>query len=90
MAGGLERFKLSSPGARRILRSGGVQSDLVRRAGRVWQAADDQLRSLEGPYPTLRTEATTGPGRAGVTITGVPLPLEESRRILGGAIDAAG
>jgi hypothetical protein len=91
MAGvGLIRFQLSSPGARALLRSAPVAADLLARAERVKVAATPQLAALDSPYPALKVTGDIGPGRAGATVTGVPLPLERSRRILGGALDAAG
>lgn len=87
---GLIRFKLDSGGAKAILRSEAVRADLHVRAERVKVAAEPQLAALDSPYPSLKVTSDIGPGRAGATVTGVPLPLERSRRILGGAIDAAG
>ncbi len=87
---GLIRFKLDSSDARAILRSNRVRVDLHARALKVAATADVQLAALDGPYPALKVTSDIGPGRAGATVTGVPMPLERSRRILGGAIDAAG
>lgn len=89
-ASGLEKFVIKSAGAKALLRSAGVRADLGMRAGRVRAAADPELAALDESYPALKVESDTGPGRAGATVTGVPLPLERSRRILGGALDAAG
>lgn len=86
----LERFRLNPAGARQLLRSGEVRSDLQRRADQVKVEADAQLAGLEGPHPDVLADSYVGSGRAGATVIGVPLPLEESRRILGSAIDAAG
>lgn len=87
--GALERFRLNSAGVRQILRSDEVRSDLQRRADQVKAGADAQLAGLEGPHPEVAADSYVGSGRAGATVIGVPLPLEESRRILGNAIDAA-
>jgi len=84
------KFVMRSAGAREVLRSPGVRADLRARAQRVKAVADAELATLDAPYPAVRVISDTGPGRAGATVTGVPLPLEHSRRILGGAIDAAG
>ena len=87
---GLERFVLNSPGVRAILRSPEVRADLHARALRVKAVVDAELATLDAPYPGVVADSYTGHGRAGATVLGVPLPLERSRRILGGAIDAAG
>lgn len=87
---GLEKFKLNSAGVRDLLRSEGVRADLHVRAERVKAAATPQLVALDAPYPSLKVDSSIGVGRADATVTGVPLPLERSRRILGGAMDAAG
>lgn len=84
------KFRMRSAGARALLRSAGVRADLHGRALRVKAVADADLATLDAPYPQVEVFNDVGPGRAGATITGVPLPLEQSRRILGGAIDAAG
>jgi hypothetical protein len=90
MAGAIEKFVIDSGGARALLRSPGVRAMLLARALRVAAAADAQLATLDAPYPAVEADSYTGAGRAGATVLGVPLPLERSRRILGGAIDAAG
>lgn len=87
---GLVRFRFDSADAKAILRSQRVRADLHARALRVKAAADAALAALEGPYPPLKVTSDIGPGRAGATVTGIPMPLERSRRILGGAVDAAG
>lgn len=81
---GFEKFKISSPGARALLRSGGVRADLQRRAEAVRTAAQPQTDA------DLTADSYIGKGRAGATVIGVPMPIEQDRRILGGAIDAAG
>lgn len=87
---GLEKFRLSSAGAKALLRSPAVKADLHARAERVKAAAEPELAALDEPYPSVKVTSDIGPGRAGATVTGVPLPLERSRRILGAALDAAG
>lgn len=88
--GALERYRPNPPGMRDVLRSAGVRADLQRRADQVKAQADSVLADLEGPHPEVVADSYVGSGRAGATVMGVPLPLEESRRILGTAIDAAG
>lgn len=83
----LERFKLDSAGARRILRSPGVQRDLQRRADRVKAAARAQITDLDDWEVIADTRV--GRNRAGALISGVPMRVEADRRILGSAIDAA-
>jgi hypothetical protein len=87
---GLERFKLDHSGMRGLLRSTGVRADLHARALRVKAVADAELLRLDAPYPSTVADSSVGANRASATVLGVPLPLERSRRILGGAIDAAG
>lgn len=86
----LEKFRINSAGARDLLRSEGVRLDLLARAERVRVVAEAETRALDAPYPALVVDSYVGRDRAGATVLGVPLPLERSRRILGGAIDAAG
>ena len=91
MAGsGFESFRMISRGAKALLTSEKVRADLHTRAERVKQSADAQLAQLDSPYPPVTVGSTTGTNRAGAVVGGVPMPLERSRRILGGAIDAAG
>lgn len=86
----LDRFVMNSGGARNLLRSEGVRLDLLARAERVGAVADAELATLDAPYPAVAVDSHTGRGRSAATVLGVPLPLERARRILGGAIDAAG
>lgn len=79
-----EKFKISSAGARALLRSPGVRADMQRRADAVLRAAQPHTDA------ELRAEAVVGKGRAGATVFGVPLREEAARRVLGSAIDAAG
>lgn len=80
---GFEKFKISSVGARALLRSPGVQGDMQRRADAVLRAAQPHTDA------ELTAAAVVGRGRAGATVFGVPMREETTRRILGGAIDAA-
>lgn len=81
---GFEKFKISSPGARALMRSDGVRADLQRRAENVSRAAEASSGIM------LTADTYIGKNRAGATVIGVPMPIEQDRRILGGAIDAAG
>ena len=90
MAGVVEKFRIIPRGAQDLLRSEGVRADLHARAERVAAAADAQLATLDAAYPATVADSSVGRGRAGATVLGVPVPLEESRRILGSAVDAAG
>lgn len=80
---GFEKFKLTSAGAKSLLRSDGVRADMQRRASAVLAAAQPQTDA------ELTAQAVTGPGRAGASVFGVPMREEQDSRILGGAIDAA-
>lgn len=81
---GFERFKINSAGAKELLRSDGVRADMQRRADAVLSAAQPQTDA------ELTAGSVIGPGRAGASVFGVPMREEQDRRILGGAIDAAG
>lgn len=85
----LASFRPIPAGYRATLRSPGVQLDLLRRARNVKAVVDSHLAELDAPYPPAVADVTVGRNRASATVIGVPLPLERSRRILGGAIDAA-
>lgn len=97
MARVIERFKLNSRGARALLRSDGVRADLQRRAEAVkavaepqWEAATADIHTEE-PVRVI-ADSYTGSGRAGATVIAIhpaSLRIEQDRRILGGAIDAA-
>lgn len=81
---GFEKFKILPAGARALLRSDQVRADLQRRAESVQRAAQGQTAA------EITADSYTGKGRAGATVIGVPMAQEQDRRILGGAIDAAG
>lgn len=81
---GFEKFKLHPNAARKILRSDDVRQDLERRARNVAQVAQGQ----HPPDFDVRADSYVGAGRAGATVVGL-LSLERTRRVLGGAIDAA-
>lgn len=80
---GFEKFKISSAGARALLRSDGVRADMQRRADAVLRVAQSQTDA------ELTADSVIGPGRAGASVFGVPMREEQAHRILGGAIDAA-
>lgn len=84
------KFRMRSAGARALLTSPAVRAMLHAKALQVAAAAEPQLQRLDAPYPSLDVSSSSGTRRAAATVAGVPLPLERSRRILGGAIDAAG
>jgi hypothetical protein len=86
MAQALERFTIDSAGARALLRSDGVRADLDARAQRVKAAAEGQVDS----DVEIIADSYIGSGRAGATVIGVPMRIERRRRVLGGAVDAAG
>ena len=88
MAGGLERFKLSSAGAKKLLNSSGVQADLRARAARVAAVVDAETSDLDD-WDVVH-DVRSGGARARALISGVPMSVEADRRILGRAIDAAG
>ncbi len=86
----VERFRHSWPGYRDVLRSGGVQADLQRRADAVAAMARRRLDALgnEGSHVRLIADTNVGRNRAGATVIGVPMRLEKRYRILGSAMDA--
>jgi hypothetical protein len=93
----IERFKLHSRGAQALLRSDGVRAELQRRADAVravaepqWQAATAGIGGLD-PVRVI-ADTSVGSGRAFATVIAIhpaSLRIEQDRRILGGAIDAA-
>lgn len=84
-------FKIDGAGARKILRSEGVRADLQRRADRVRTAAEAALPETGDAWSRgIIADTSVGVARAGATVIGVWLPVEEEHRVLGGAIDAAG
>lgn len=80
---GFAGFVVRSAGARALLRSAGVRSDLERRAQRVRDAAQPHTSRL------LIADSAIGRGRALATVIGVSVTEESARRVLGGALDAA-
>lgn len=97
MAGVVQRFRLSSRGAKALLRSPGVRADLQRRADAVKAACEGEWQQATAdshtPEPVrVVADTYTGTGRAGATVIAIhpsSLRIERDRRILGGAIDAA-
>ena len=92
------RFHMRSAGARAILRSDGVRDDLQRRADAVKAVAEPQWLEataddhVDGPVRVI-ADTYVGSSRAGATVIAIhpySLRIERERRILGGAIDAAG
>lgn len=90
------RFEHSSAGYLEVMKSGGVEQDLQRRADRVKGAAEPQY-SGEDTHGTTPVEVIAdtyvGKARSGATVIAIhprSLAIEMERRILGGAIDAAG
>lgn len=84
---GFERFKHNRAGYRAVMRSAETRSMLQARADNVRRAAEGQLPAGTDVY--LLADTTVGTNRAGATIIGVPMRLEQAHRILGSAIDAA-
>lgn len=83
-------FRLSGKGARAVLQSAGVRDDLQRRADRVRAAAEAALPEPDQAWRRgIVADTQTGTTRVGATVIGVWLPVEETHRVLGGAIDAA-
>jgi len=82
---GFERFEFSRAGYRAILRSDGVRDMLQDKADAVRQAAERHVP--DGVY--LIADTNVGANRAGATVIGVPMRLEQAKRVLGSAIDAA-
>ncbi|WP_049566877.1 hypothetical protein [Streptomyces sp. SBT349] len=93
----IERFRLNSRGAKALLRSDGVREDMQRRADAIkavaepqWQAATAGIGGLD-PVRVI-ADTSVGSGRAFGTVIAIhpaSLRIEQDRRILGGAIDAA-
>lgn len=88
----LERFVPSSAGFREILRGDAVRSDLQRRADNV----EAVLSQSYSPHHNIRktfADSYVGSSRAGATAGAegpAVMAIEAKRRIIGGAIDAAG
>lgn len=91
------RFKHSSRGYQNVMKSAGMRADLQRRADQVKQVAGPQFDvaddDLWGTPVEVIADTYVGKSRAGGTVVAVhpaALKIESERRILGGAIDAAG
>lgn len=93
----IERFKLSSRGAKALLRGDEVRGEMQRRADAVKAVAEPQWQSATagiGGLDPVRVVAdtSTGSGRAFATVIAIhpaSLRIEQDRRILGGSVDAA-
>lgn len=89
------RFEHSSAGFVGVMKSEGVEADLQRRADAVRAAAAPLFagESVSGTPVEVIADTYVGQARAGATIIAIhprSLEIEQRRRILGGAIDAAG
>lgn len=87
MASGLTKYTHKYAGYKAVMRSGGCRAMLQAKAEAVQAAAEAQLPADSEIY--ILADTTIGATRAGATIIGVPMRLEQDRRILGSAIDAA-
>lgn len=89
------RFRHSSAGFRAVMRSNGVRADLERRAEQIAAVAGPQFadEDLSGEPVTMDTSSYVGTNRASASVAAVhpaAMVIEQRKRILGGAIDAAG
>lgn len=88
-------FRYSSAGYREVLRSDGVRADLQRRADQVAAVAGPQFAEEDvwGDPVRVETSSYVGANRASASVAAIhpaAMAIEKERRILGGAIDAAG
>jgi len=84
----LDRFNYSKAGYLKILKSPEVRAALQRRADKVKAAAEAALPAEAGDAEIF-ADTTIGRTRAGATVLGVPLRIEQDRRPLGQAMSAA-
>ncbi|MFC4335211.1 hypothetical protein [Salininema proteolyticum] len=85
------RLRLRRRGMAALLKSDEVRSDLKRRADRVAETVRNRTEGvLDHGEGGIVADTYTGRGRAGATVIGVPMEVEERDHVLGSAIDAAG
>lgn len=85
----IEDFKHNPAGYIAVMRSPEMRLDLDRRADAVHRVVADRLDSLGVDGVDLWSDTTDGRTRAGGTVAGVPIAVEQAHRVLGGALDAA-
>ena len=85
----IEDFRHNRFGYIAVMRGPGMVADLERRADAVHRVVEDHLDSLGVLGVHVHSDTTTGRTRAGGTVAGVPMAVEQAHRVLGGALDAA-